>query len=169
MAIKKDQMVSVAYKLRLDSKNGKVIENVTTKKPLVYLHGVGKMIPAFENALEGKNVGDAFETFIPSCDAYGEFNPDAVVTLPVSTFGTDASEILVVGNLIPMMTQDGDRVDGFVDEVNDTDVIMNFNHPMAGKNLHFTLKVVDSRDATPEELAEVSHVCGCDHGEECDC
>ena len=73
--------------------------------------------------------------------------------------GKPNDELLQVGNTIPMQDSDGNRLDGVVVEVTDTQVKMDFNHPLAGKNLHFTGQIVELRDATSEELAH-GHVHG---------
>lgn len=170
MTIKKDQMVSVAYELRLDSKDGEIFETVTGENPLTFLYGTGMMIPAFENALKGKDINDNLDVYIPAIEAYGEVNPNAIVDIPVSVFEIDGAiqdGLLTVGNVIPMMSERGQAL-GTVREVSDTNVKMDFNHPAAGRDLYFTLQIIDAHDATPEELMAVPHACGCGTGD-CDC
>jgi FKBP-type peptidyl-prolyl cis-trans isomerase SlyD len=94
---------------------------------------------------------------------------------PSSVFESDGKideNICQVGNEVPMMDKEGNRINGIIYEVTDTYVRMDFNHPMAGTNLHFTGKIIDVRDATAEEIAGTSNSCSScgshDHEEGCD-
>jgi FKBP-type peptidyl-prolyl cis-trans isomerase SlyD len=122
------------------------------------------MIPEFERQLEGKQGGEKFSFGIKSADAYGEHDPDAIVSLPKSTFVIDgrlAEEFLVPGKVIPMSDQHGNRLNGTVRDVRGEEVIVDFNHPMAGHDLHFSGNVESVRQATPSEI-EHGHVHGPD-------
>lgn len=170
MTITKDKMVSLTYELRLDGKKGEVFETAGKDNPLVFLYGAGLMIPAFENYLLEKRAGDKFEIDIPAKDGYGEINEEAVVDLPKSIFqvnGKIDEEMLVTGNTIPMMSAHGQRMDGLVISIQDETVTLDFNHPLAGEDLHFEGEVLDVRNATDEELNAVYSTgggCGCGSG-----
>ena len=162
MQIKKDNVVTLHYRLKADNDTGKVIEETFGNEPLTFLYGAGQMIPDFEKNIEGKKVGDTHSFGIKSEAAYGEVNPNAVVKLPLDTFrvnGELATDLLVVGNTIPMSDDQGNRMNGTIREVGDAEVTVDFNHPMAGQDLHFTIEIVDVREATTEELAH-GHVHG---------
>lgn len=171
MTIAKDKMVSVTYELKLDGKDGDVFERAGKDSPLIFLYGSGMMLPAFESGLSDKNASDTFEISIAAADAYGEVNEEAIVDLPKNIFMVDGKideELITPGNTVPMMSTSGQRMEGLVVSVNDDTVQMDFNHPLAGEDLHFTGEILDVRDATPEELsAAYSSGCGCGSGGGC--
>ena len=168
MTIAKDKMVSVTYNLRLDGKDGDIFETAEKTNPLVFLCGAGMMLPAFENGLMNKKTGDTFEIEIPAIDGYGEVNEDAIVDLPKNIFqvnGKFDEELVAPGNSVPMMSSNGQRMEGLVISVEADVVKMDFNHPLAGEDLHFTGEILEVRDATEEELSSAySAGCGCSGG-----
>lgn len=139
-----------------------MIEETTGSEPLTYLQGIGQMIPEFERQLEGKRPGDRFSFGIQSTDAYGEYEEDAKVDIPIETFMIDgelAKDLLVVGKTIPMRDQDGGMIYGTVLHVGEEEVGMDFNHPMAGVDLYFSGTIEAVRAATSSEI-EHGHVHG---------
>ena len=121
---------------------------------------MGYLLPKFEENIAGKEPGDTFEFTLTPAEGYGEHNPDMIVELPKHVFeveGKIQEGLLTVGNMIPMMNQQGGVMHGKVHEVKDNSVMMNFNHPMAGKTLNFTGKILTVRDATEQELTEGLH------------
>jgi len=169
MEIGKYKMVTLTYSLYIDDENGEMIEQATVEKPLEFLYGAGLMLPKFETHLEGLKQDDPFQIKLESKDAYGELNDNAVVELPRNVFlvnGEFDSELIKVGNTVPMMNSNGQRMNGIVLDVNDENVKMDFNHPLAGEDLFFTGKVVGVREASETEVAQVlsGNSCGCaDH------
>lgn len=162
MIIEKNTVVSLHYRLQEDDAAGDLVEETYGSDPLVFLYGAGQMIPEFERQLAGKTIGDNFSFGIKSIDAYGEFNPEAVVMLPIETFVVDgqvAEDLLVPGRMIPMSDDRGNRMNGVVQEVTDEGVVLDFNHPMAGQDLYFTVQVESIRNASREEI-EHGHVHG---------
>lgn len=160
--ISKDKVVSLNYKLKKGDKSGELIEETYGSEPMVFLFGTGSMIPKFETELEGKKAGEKAEFGIKANDAYGENDETAVVDLPLDIFKVDGAldmEMLKVGNILPMQDNEGNRMDGIVIDVNQSEVKMDFNHPLAGQDLHFEVEIIDVRDATKEEL-EHGHVHG---------
>jgi len=167
MTIAKDKMVSVTYNLRLDGKDGEIFETAEKENPLVFLCGAGMMLPAFETGLMNKKAGDSFEIEIPAIDGYGEENEDAIVDLPKHIFqvnGKFDEELITPGNSVPMMSSNGQRMEGIVISVEDEVVKMDFNHPLAGEDLYFTGEIIDVRDATEEEMNSVYNASGCGSG-----
>lgn len=128
------------------------------------------VIEPLQKALEGLSEGGEFDVKVKADEAFGEYNPEHVVTLEREIFVVDGefdSDMIKVGNHVPMMTADGFRMMGLVKEVTPEHVVMDFNHPLAGKDIRFKGKVTVVRDATEEEL-HVSEGCGCgDNG--CGC
>ncbi len=171
MKITKNKVATLSYTLNVDGFEGRVIESIGKEEAVEFIFGTGIMLAAFENALEGMEKGAAFRFQIPAEKAYGRFNPNAVVELPKDIFLRDGvlnDEILFIGNEIPMMDRSGKRMNGIVKEVTETKVLMDFNHPMAGKDLYFTGLVSDVREATSEELNPPAHSCGCGSGHDHD-
>ena len=165
--IAKNSMVKLTYDLKIDDENGEVVEQATTEQPLQFLYGAGVMLPKFESHLAGLKQGEPFTIKLAKDDAYGDVNNDAVVELPKHVFLVEEKfddELIKVGNAVPMMSSDGQRLNGIVLEVNDENVKMDFNHPLAGEDLHFTGKVMEVREATDEEVAQILAGAGCGCG-----
>lgn len=162
MNIEKNKVVTVHYKLQKDDANGDLVEQTHGTEPLSFLYGAGQMIPEFERQLAGKQEGDHLEFGIKHEEAYGSVQEEAVVPIPITTFVVDgklAEELLVPGNIIPMSDHKGRQLRGKVVEVEVDTVIMDFNHPMAGIDLYFSVDVQGVRAATESEL-EHGHVHG---------
>lgn len=156
MEIKKDKVVSITYELRKDTEKGEVVEKVTEENPLTFIYGVGGMLPKFEENLDGMKAGDEFKFGLNSEDAYGPVVENAVVDVPIDVFKVDGqvdTNILQVGNMVPMMDNSGNRLNGLIKNIGDETVKMDFNHPMAGEDLFFAGTVKEVRDATEEELS----------------
>jgi FKBP-type peptidyl-prolyl cis-trans isomerase SlyD len=155
MIIENDKMVSISYILKLNNKQGEIIETVPDNKPLIFIFGKGMLLNAFESNLNGKKTGDSFDfTLLPS-EAYGEYYPDDVVDLDIEMFKKDGvlnTGLAKIGNTLPMSDSQGNRFTGTVKNVSDKVVTMDFNHPMAGQQLYFTGKVVDVKTPTQKEL-----------------
>jgi len=162
MVIMKDKAVTISYVLR----NGEnaLIEQTTPDTPLAFLFGAGGMLPDFEAQLLGLQEGNSFDFEIKSDRAYGKVDANAVVDLPLQTFifdGKVATDMLVVGKMIPMRNDQNQLIHGKIVEVKEGEekVVMDFNHPLAGVDLHFTGKILEVRAATAEEIAH-GHIHG---------
>ena len=168
MAITKNKMVSLTYDLKIDGNEGDLIEQATAEKPLTFVYGSGLMLPKFEALLEGMEQGKSFEISLDKQDAYGEIDENAVVELPRSIFiieGKFDEDLIKIGNTVPMMSSNGQRMNGLVLEVADETIKMDFNHPLAGEDLHFKGEILEVRDATEEEIAAtLGGGCGCGSG-----
>lgn len=155
MVVEKDKMVSLVYTLRELDTNGKVIEKVDESNPLSFMFGAGQMLQQFEANIATLTKGDNFEFALNSNVAYGEKREDLIVDIPRSIFEVDGNfddNICKVGNQIPMADSQGRRLMGVVTEIKDETVAMDFNHPMAGVNLHFTGNILEVREATEDEI-----------------
>lgn len=156
MEISKNKVVSLTYTLKLDHAEGELVEMVDKTEPLVFIYGAGMMLPKFEENIVGKGVGDGFEFTLISPDAYGDYQLDMVVNLPLDIFKVEGKvdyEMLKEGSMLPMMDNQGNHLQGKVLGVETDTVRMDFNHPMSGKTLHFTGEIVDIREASEEELS----------------
>lgn len=154
MKIAKNTVVSLTYELKANDASGALVEKVDETEPFVFLFGNGSLLKEFEDNLAGLEPGKAFEFLITSENAYGGFSEEAVIDLPRSIFEEEgpADEILVVGNYLTLEDQHGNPLRGRIKAVGAENVTMDFNHPLAGQNLHFKGGVVDVREATASEL-----------------
>ncbi|MDR2651909.1 MAG: FKBP-type peptidyl-prolyl cis-trans isomerase [Prevotellaceae bacterium] len=170
MKVEQNKVVSLSYKLEA---NGDVIEVVTKEEPMQFMYGIGYLLPKFENQIANLGIGDKFDFILQANEAYGEIDEQAILELPKNVFEIDGKfdeKYIKIGESIPMQDQEGNRLYGVVEKVNDASVIMNFNHPLAGRTLHFAGEIVDVRDATPEDLSgSCGCSCGCDCNDDCDC
>lgn len=169
LEISKHSMVTLTYDLRIDDEQGEVVEQATEDRPLQFLYGSGTMLPKFESHLAGLRQGEPFSIRLSKNDAYGDVNQDAIVELPKHVFLVDGKfddELIAVGNSVPMMSSNGQRLNGLVLEIDDETVKMDFNHPLAGEDLYFAGKVVEVRQPSDEELAQIlsGGGCGCGSG-----
>ncbi|MFC2115727.1 peptidylprolyl isomerase [Bacteroidota bacterium] len=166
MIVEKSKVVSLAYEL---SVNGKSVETVGADSPLTFLFGFGNLLPKFEQNLDGLKIKDDFNFQLTADDAYGPKNDEAIVDVPMKAFEVDGNidkELLKVGNQIPMLDQTGNRLNGSIVKFDDELVTMDFNHPLAGNDLHFHGSIVEIREATSDEI-EHGHVHSADSCENC--
>ena len=158
MKAEKNKVVSLTYELIGD---GALADKADESRPLEYIHGTGMRLPKFESEVEGKEPGDEFAFTLTPEEGYGVFDETRLIPLPKEAFMIDGKvreDLLVIGKVIPMMSDSGQVVNGIVYDVTDEKVTMNFNHPMAGKTLNFTSKVIEVRDASEKELQK-GHPC----------
>lgn len=160
MAVADDVVVSLAYALLLS--DGEAIERTEEEDALQFIQGHGQIIPGLEDALYGMVVGEEKAVIVEPTEAYGEYDEDNMQVMPRSSFPPDLD--LEIGTGLRLRDRDSDEVyTVYVAEVNGDDVVLDFNHPLAGETLHFQVKVTDLRPATAEELAhghvhEAGHV-----------
>ena len=172
MKISENTFVALDYKLEVD---GAIADQSQPGQPLKFAYGMGMLLPKFEEAIAGLSAGDEFKFTLTPEHGYGEIIKEAVVELPKATFEVDGAiepGLLEVGNMIPMADQQGNRLMGRVVAVTEV-VTMDFNHPMAGKTLNFSGKIVEVREITPDDLQGFAGgggcSCGCEDGGDCSC
>lgn len=160
------KFVAIAYDLYTTSleDGDQLVHSLTDKDPESFIFGVTPgLLPGLVHELEGLSEGDRFDVRIPSEQGFA-YNPDDVVTIPIDIFLDDKGKLdtnrIKVGHPLPMITADGYQITGMVKQINDDNIVMDFNHPLVGKNLHFVGKVLTVRDATPEELRPSFGGCG---------
>ncbi|HRY99460.1 MAG TPA: FKBP-type peptidyl-prolyl cis-trans isomerase [Bacteroidales bacterium] len=135
----KNTVVTLTYTLRLDNVEGEIVELVQKENPAVFLLGAGNLLDKFEQNLDGLVVGDAFSFGLTSTEGYGMVEEDAIVEIPLQAFEVDGQldmEMLELGNMLPMRDSEGNLLHGKVAAVDEEYVTMDFNHPLAGKDLH---------------------------------
>ncbi|MGM0550205.1 MAG: FKBP-type peptidyl-prolyl cis-trans isomerase [Bacteroidota bacterium] len=157
MTIQENKVVSLVYQLRVDGKEGDIVETVQKEKPFVFLYGAGNLLPKFEEELSGLKAGDTFEFAIDADSAYGQASDEAILDLPRHIFEVDGKideEIIKVGNVVPMQDKDGNKFNGIILEMKDDAIKVDFNHPLAGDDLFFQGEVMEVRDANEEEAKQ---------------
>jgi FKBP-type peptidyl-prolyl cis-trans isomerase SlyD len=173
MKVEKNKMVSLIYELRESNENGRIIETLNETNPLAFVFGTGRLLPVFESNISSLSTGDLFSFTMKSEMAYGERREDMIVDVPRSVFENDGKlneDICRVGNEVPMMDSEGNPLNGIINEITDTHVKMDFNHPMADLDLYFSGKIIDIRDATEAELSGTGNSCsGCSGHDHSDC
>jgi FKBP-type peptidyl-prolyl cis-trans isomerase SlyD len=140
------KLVSLEYTLTLDDKS--VVETNVGAKPLTYTHGSHQLIPGLEKALEGMTVGDTKQVTVAPAEGYGEMDPKALQEVQKQLIPPDA---LKVGTRLQGKTPNGQTVYPLISEIKDDTVVLDFNHPLAGKTLHFDVKVLDVQQAQAEQ------------------
>jgi len=153
MKIEKDRVVSIHYKLTGD--DGDQIDSSADGDPLILLHGAHGVIPGVEQALDGREVGDEFQVTVQPDDGYGPLHPELIQSVPRTLF--DGVDEIRAGMRFQAEGPNGEVQVILVRDVGETEVSVDGNHPLAGKVLHFDIKVKSVREATPEEL-EHGHV-----------
>lgn len=146
MAIETNQIVSIEYEVR-DGQN--VVDSNIGGAPLVFMFGKSQVISGLESGIAHMKIGEKSDVLVKAADAYGDYNEDAQQELPREQFaGID----LNVGMTLYGQGEDGGTVQVTVKEVKEEHVVIDFNHPLAGKDLMFTVTINNVRDASASEV-----------------
>lgn len=181
MKVDKNLLVKAQYTLYTVATDGKeeMVEQTAPEMPLVYIQGMGLMLPEFENNLLGLAQGEKFDFVLTPEQAYGEVSEDYITTLPKEVFLVDGEfdeEVVFVGGQVPMLDADGNQLLGKVLEITDNGVKMDFNPFLAGQTLHFVGEIQEVSEPTPDEVQAILNphagggCCGCgseEHGGGC--
>ncbi|WP_072682649.1 peptidylprolyl isomerase [Arcobacter sp. LA11] len=135
MAIENDQVVTMMYELKIE---GEVVDSNIDKEPLEFTFGTGQIIAGLEARINELNEGDTAEINVPANEAYGEYNPEAKQTVPKENFGDIE---LSVGMPLQGQGEDGQPIQVMVAEILEDSVVVDFNHPLAGRDLDFTITI----------------------------
>ena len=155
LKVEDGHVVSIEYALHVD---GELVDQSEKDEPLQFIQGVGEIIPGLEQAIYGLAVGDSKTVVVPAKEGYGEFDAEAFADVPREQFPADFP--LNPGVELQVKTDEGEILAARIESVDADSVRLDFNHPLAGKELHFAVKVLALRPATDEEIAH-GHV----HGE----
>lgn len=150
--VAKDVVVTLDYTLKVE---GEIVDTSEGGDPIVFLQGHGQIIPGLETALYGMSVGDSKNVQVSPQEGYGDIDEKAFSVIPRDEFPSDIP--LEPGVGLRLRDEDGEVMDAQIASVDDENVRLDFNHPLAGQDLHFSVTVVDVREATREEL-EHGHV-----------
>ncbi len=143
-----NKVISIEYTLN-DAKSKEQLDTNVGGTPLEFISDMGQIIPGLEKELVDAKVGDKLDVIVQPADAYGEYNAEAVQTLPKEQF---ADIELKEGMSLYGTGENGETVQVVVKEIKDDEVTIDYNHPMAGKTLMFSVAILDSRAATEEEI-----------------
>ncbi len=151
------QVVSMDYTLQVD---GKVVDSSEGGDPLQFIQGMGHIIPGLEHELYDMKVGENKQVIVAPKDGYGEVDVEAFMDVPRDAFPTDVP--LEKGTELELRDQSGHPMFARIDTVTGNNIRLNMNHPLAGKELHFSVKIAALRAASEEEVAH-GHVHEQDH------
>jgi FKBP-type peptidyl-prolyl cis-trans isomerase SlyD len=158
LLIAPDHVISIEYVLTDDA--GEELDSNKGGEPLSYLHGHGQIVPGLERELTGKPVGHVATITVPPEEGYGEHDAERLVTVGRNRFEFEPE----AGQVLEASLPQGGSVPFVVVEVNKDTVVLDGNHPLAGKTLHFEIKVLGVRQATAEELEHGHSHDGDGHG-----
>ena len=156
-SVEENTIVTLDYTLTVD---GEVIETSTNAEPIQFIQGKGQIVRGLEEALYGLRVGESKDVIVSAEDGYGEEDPDAIADVPRNEFPDEVP--LEPGVELQLIDQEGDELEAYIVSVGKKMVRLNFNHPLAGKELHFSINVTELRPATEEEL-DHGHVHDIEH------
>ena len=149
------QVILMEYTLKVD---GEIIDTSTGNGPIEFIQGAGNIIPGLERELYGMTIGGSKNVVVTAEDGYGNVDPEAYTEVPRDQFPQNIP--MEIGTQLELHDQDGNPMHARIDKVGEETVRLDFNHPLAGKELFFDVKITGLRAATGEEL-EHGHV----HGE----
>ncbi len=148
----------VSFHYTLKDSQGAVLESSVGDEPLVFLEGVGQIIPGLEGAIQGLKKGDKKAVHVIAADGYGEYEDDLVIEVPRSQF---PKKDVQVGDRFHADSEQEQSQVVVVKAVTDTHVTVDANHPLAGQDLHFDVEITEIREATSDEM-EHGHAHGLD-------
>lgn len=151
-SVQKDVVVAMEYSLQVD---GEEIDSSKGQDPLQFLVGHGNIISGLEREMIGMKVGESKDVVIQPADGYGEYDDEAYMDVPRAEFPQDMP--VEEGLELSVRDDQGQSRYARIDGIEGDTVTLNFNHPLAGDELHFNVKIVELREPTSEEL-EHGHV-----------
>lgn len=158
MIIEEQNIVTIAYELRENNAEGALLERMDPNWPFKFYFGTGKLLPAFEQKLEGLEEGQSFEFTLQPEQAYGPIEEGNIIELPRGAFQDLGDNFLTVGNYVTVTDDLGDQHNGRILSWSDEKVKVDFNHEMAGKVLHFSGVVLNIREATVDEHIRKTYI-----------
>ncbi|HUH96311.1 MAG TPA: peptidylprolyl isomerase [Anaerolineales bacterium] len=152
------QVVSIHYTLRVD---GQVVDSSDGREPLQFIQGMGHIVRGLEHELYDMKIGESKDIVVAPKDGYGEVNAEAIFEVPRAEFPPNVP--MQVGTGLELRDEHDNPMYAVIDRVDDQNVRLNMNHPLAGKELHFSVQIANLRPASGEEVSH-GHVHGGDQG-----
>ena len=140
--------VGLSYTLHVD---GQLVDSTEHKPPFRYVHGHRQLIPGLERELAGMHVGDHRQVVVPAAEGYGPANPNAVIEVPKTELPAGVNPAL--GMILRGVNPDGQSFQAIIRELKDSTVLLDLNHPLAGKTLTFDVTVTDIQPAQEGAVA----------------
>jgi len=140
-------VITLDYKLIVEDE---LLESTEDGEPILFIQGIGQIIPGLENTLYGMEVGDQKTVVIQPEDAYGEYDPESLQEAKKEEFSEEVP--LDVGTFLDLEDDEGDVLSAQIIAAEEDTITLDFNHPLAGKTLTFEITVTDLRPASEEEL-----------------
>ncbi len=140
MAVKQGDTIKVHYTGTLND-GSEFDSSYKRNEPIEFKAGTGQMIKGFDNAVIDMTVGDKKTINIPSSEAYGEQNPEAMMAVPKTNFPPEFE--FVVGEMVQGQTETGQPLQAIILEVQDEEIVLDFNHPLAGQDLNFDIELME--------------------------
>lgn len=156
--VQDDVIVTLHYTVSVDDE---VVDTSRNDEPIFFIQGKGQIIPGLERALYGMKAGESKEFAVAPKDAYGEVDEDAFADIPRSEFPPEIP--IEAGVELQLTNDEGEELEAFIVSADEDTVHLNFNHPLAGRELVFSVQVTEIRQATEEEL-DHGHVHLEEHG-----
>ena len=150
--VKEDLVVAIHYHLTVDNE---VIDSSEDREPLEFLQGHGNIISGLEKEILGMKIGESKDVVVSPGEGYGEIDEEAFLEIPTNQFPENIP--VAIGTELEVQNEEGFPAYARIEEIEDNVATLNFNHPLAGKKLHFALKIVALREPSKEEL-EHGHV-----------
>jgi FKBP-type peptidyl-prolyl cis-trans isomerase SlyD len=150
ITIEEGRVVQLSYRI-VDS-NGRVLDERTPEQPYEYIHGQSQIVPPVERAVKGRTAGYTCEVSVAPRDAYGDYNPNLVIDIPRSNFPTSVE--VKVGMKFNTTDPEGRTLAVRVIELSDDVITVDGNHPLAGLDLIFEVKVLSVREPSPAEASQ---------------
>jgi FKBP-type peptidyl-prolyl cis-trans isomerase SlyD len=136
MPIEINQTVKIMFEVRVD---GVLVDGSRSNKPFEFSFGTGQVIAGLEKRIKDMKMGEAADILVPAAEAYGEYNPSAVEILPIEQFA--GIKDLKVGMQIQAQDENDQPLQFIVKEIKEKEVTIDFNHPLAGKDLEYKIKI----------------------------
>jgi len=165
-----NKYIAVMYKLYTDGTDGKpkLIEETAEGDPFIFISALGMTLDAFESQIVPLMVGDKFDFTLAPNDAYGDYDEAGKQALPRKAFEINGKldpRFIFEGAVVPLSSADGARFNGTILKIEDESVTVDLNHPLAGKSLNFVGSVVETREATNDEIRDaLNQITGCGGG-----
>ena len=153
-----NKTITLTYRLTATDREGKeqIVEEATTERPFRFITGLNFALDAFETKVIDLKTDEAFDFTLTQEEAYGPYEEENLQKFSKDMFTVDGhfdKENIFAGNIVPFENDKGERFNGTILNVTNDTVVVDLNHPLAGCSLHFTGKVVETRETTKEELA----------------
>ena len=148
IVVKDDLVVAIDYTLKVD---GEVVDSSEGREPLEFLQGHGNIIAGLEREMLGMKIGESKDVLVSPLDGYGEIDEEAYMEIPSNQFSENIP--VEIGIELEVQNEEGQPAYARIEEIENNLVLLNFNHPLAGKTLNFSVKLVTLREPSEEELA----------------